>query len=89
MTRLDNKHTQALALSPFATKDTVEIDEFWRGKPGNNVNKRKAAFKPCLSHVNVPRLSAIPSHLGTGLNATSYGDNTDGILVKAKSAQQA
>ena len=81
------KHTKAFTVA-FATKDTVEIADYFGVETGNNVNKiEKAACHVHKSHhVNAPIIEEFPVTLEC--ECTSYDDNT-GILVGKIVAQQA
>ncbi|MCF0153381.1 flavin reductase family protein [Megasphaera sp.] len=81
------KHTKAFTVA-FATKDTVEIADYFGVETGNKVNKIEKAgchvHKSC--HVNAPIIEEFPVTLEC--ECTSYDDNT-GILVGKIVAQQA
>ena len=81
------KHTKAFTVA-FATKDTVDIADYFGVETGNNVNKiEKAACHVHKSHhVNAPIIEEFPVTLEC--ECTSYDDNT-GILVGKIVAQQA
>ena len=73
------KHTKAFTVA-FATKDTVEIADYFGVETGNKVNKiEKAGCHVHKSrHVNAPIIEEFPVTLEC--ECTSYDDNT-GILV--------
>lgn len=81
------KHTKAFTVA-FATKDTVDIADYFGVETGNNVNKiEKAGCHVHKSHhVNAPIIEEFPVTLEC--EYTSYDDNT-GILVGKIVAQQA
>ena len=73
------KHTKAFTVA-FATKDTVDIADYFGVETGNKVNKiEKAGCHVHKSHhVNAPIIEEFPVTLEC--ECTSYDDNT-GILV--------
>ncbi len=81
------KHTKAFTVA-FATKDTVDIADYFGVETGNDVNKiEKAGCHVHKSrHVNAPIIEEFPVTLEC--ECTSYDDNT-GILVGKIVAQQA
>ena len=81
------KHTKAFTVA-FATKDTVDIADYFGVETGNKVNKiEKAGCHVHKSlHVNAPIIEEFPVTLEC--ECTSYDDNM-GILVGRIVAQQA
>ena len=84
----DNKMLTRINGVAFATKDTVDIADYFGVETGNKVNKiEKAGCHVHKSHhVNAPIIEEFPVTLEC--ECTSYDDNT-GILVGKIVAQQA